>query len=79
MKKRIIFGLFAMSTGFIMAGSIEGDMDTSLTDAYTICLSDPGNNTGRCKERVDGNGSSCVKAGFLQSKNCYGQIVKPGL
>lgn len=77
MKKSIMFALFALSVTFIMAGPEDNDGDTSLANPYTICLSDKGNNTGRCKERVDGYGSSCVKAGILQSKNCYDDMIKP--
>lgn len=77
MKKKIMFALFAMSATFIMAGPEDDNGGNSLANPYTICLNDKGNNTGRCKERVDGLGSSCVKAGFLQSKNCYDDMIKP--
>lgn len=77
MKKKILFILVAMSTGFIMAEQEDNNGDSELANPYTICLGDKGNNTGRCKERIDGYGSSCVKAGVLQSKNCYDDMIKP--
>ena len=76
MKKKIMFIVLVMSTGFIMAGK-GNDESTFALQPYTICLGDEGHNSGLCKSRVDGLGSSCVEAGFLQSKNCYGQMNKP--
>lgn len=77
MKKKILFILFAMSTGLIMAEQEDNNGDSELANSYTVCLGDEGNNKGRCKERADGYGSSCVNAGFLQSKNCYDEMIKP--
>ena len=79
MKKKVLFILLVMSTGLIMAGPEDNNSDSSLVNPYTICLADKGHNTGRCKERVDGLGSSCVEAGYLQTKNCYDDMVKPEL
>lgn len=38
-----------------------------------ICLGEMSNNTGTCKKNVPSDtGSTCVDAGFWDSKNCYG-------
>lgn len=72
-----MFALFAMSATFIMAGPEDDNGDNSLVNPYTICLGDKGKNTGHCEERMNGQGSSCVTAGWLEIKDCYSDMVKP--
>lgn len=40
-------------------------------DVHTVCLGDKGHNTGHCSSKMNGYGSACVKAGFLQGHNCF--------
>lgn len=76
MKKYILLFAFSLSTFVAIAEKETPNPDPDPIKQYTICLGDDGHNTGHCSERVDGLGSSCVKAAFLQKKNCYDEQIR---
>lgn len=45
----------------------------AMAKTESICLGEENHNIGTCKQNADAStGSSCVKAGLFDSKNCFG-------
>lgn len=71
----------AVGAGFGMTKSINGKaylsgmaLNSIEALANSECIASSDSNAGTCKQRTDGLGDSCVKAGFWDTKNCSGQI-----
>lgn len=69
--KKLITVIFCLTATVIFAKKTDNTGDKDLADVYTVCLGDKGHNTGHCSTKMNGYGSACVKAGFLQGHNCF--------
>jgi hypothetical protein len=82
MKKKMIYfsavlGIAAIAAVNVCLGSQKNVFSFSLNEiealaSEQVCLNNPGSNTGTCKSNVGTTGSSCVKAGTWDTKDCFG-------